>query len=89
MVDNMKVKNKILENTRYDQLFSVETANRLVLNGIPFRDAYRQVAMSLKDGSYKAEKNIRHIHTGSIGDPANEKIREKMEQALSRILLKD
>lgn len=87
MVDNLKVCSKILHNSRYDELFSVETANRLVLEGIPFRDAYRQVAISLRDGSYKAEKNVRHTHTGSIGNPANKKIREKMDRVLSRILV--
>jgi len=86
MVDNMKVNPALAEDARYNTVFSVETVNRLVINGMPFRDAYRQVASSLRDGSYKPEKNTRHTHTGSTGNPANEKIRDKMDRALSRIL---
>jgi argininosuccinate lyase len=89
MISQMRVNQAIFEDERYDLLFTVESVNRLVLEGVPFRDAYRRVAGSLRDGSYKVQKNIKHTHTGSIGDPANEKIREKMEQALSRILNKD
>jgi len=65
----------------------VESVNRLVLNGIPFRDAYRQVAASLKDGSYKALKDIRHTHTGSIGNPAFDRVDEKMKNALSSFFI--
>ncbi|MDD4919340.1 MAG: argininosuccinate lyase [Bacteroidales bacterium] len=89
MVNNLKVNRTILKESRYDQLFSVETVNNLVLNGMPFRDAYRKVASSLRDGSFKPEKVTHHTHTGSTGNLANEKIRAKMAQALSRILNQD
>jgi len=86
MMSNLQVNGSILQDSRYDQLFSVETVNHLVMNGVPFRDAYLQVASSLSDGTFIPEKDIHHTHTGSTGNLANEKIREKMALALSRIL---
>jgi argininosuccinate lyase len=86
MISQMQVNDKIFAHERYDLLFTVESVNRLVLEGIPFRDAYRQVADSLGNGSYKAQKNIVHTHTGSIGNPAFDQVLQKMEQALTPIL---
>jgi argininosuccinate lyase len=89
MISQMQVNQNIFADERYDLLFTVESVNRLVLEGIPFRDAYRLVAASLRDGSYRAEKEICHTHTGSIGNPAFMQVAQKMEQALSPILSTD
>ncbi|MBN2614134.1 MAG: argininosuccinate lyase [Bacteroidales bacterium] len=67
----------ILEQKMYDPLFSVETANQLVLNGMPFRDAYKKVGKELTDGSFSPQKNIQYTHEGSIGNLCLEEIREK------------
>lgn len=74
---NLKVNKNILDDPKYDHLFSVEEVNKLVLEGVPFREAYRQVAEKIEAGKYKPEKVVRHVHEGSIGNLCNEKIAEK------------
>jgi argininosuccinate lyase len=63
MISQMQVNKNIFADERYDLIFTVESVNRLVLEGIPFRDAYQLVASSLREGSYLANKEISHIHT--------------------------
>jgi argininosuccinate lyase len=87
MISQMQVNKNIFADERYDLIFTVESVNRLVLEGIPFRDAYQLVASSLRDGSYIAKKEICHTHTGSIGNPAFDKVEEKMERALSSFFI--
>lgn len=67
----------ILDQKMYDPLFSVETANQLVLNGMPFRDAYKKVGKELADGSFQPQKDIQYSHEGSIGNLCLQEIREK------------
>ncbi len=86
LIEQIKMNGSLFEDSRYDQLFTVEKVNRLVLEGIPFRDAYRKVASSLQDGSYRADKEICHTHTGSIGNPEFDQVSQKMERALFTIL---
>ena len=77
-----EVNTNILEDGKYDYLFSVERLNQLVMEGIPFRDAYKQVGKEIKEQTYKAVKDISHTHEGSIGNLSLDKIRSKMEKAL-------
>lgn len=70
----------ILSDERYNYLFSVEEVNRLVLQGIPFREAYKQVALQIREGSYKPGQTIHHTHEGSIGNLCNDQISCKMEE---------
>ncbi len=86
MLAHIRVKDGILDDSRYDYIFTVEDVNRLVLQGVPFRDAYRQVGMSVQDKSYKPTREVKHTHLGSIGNPANDRIAEKMVDLLSQIL---
>lgn len=86
MLAHIRVKDGILDDSRYDYIFTVEDVNRLVLQGVPFRDAYRQVGMSVQDKSYKPTREVKHTHLGSIGNPANDRIAEKMGDLLSQIL---
>jgi len=79
MVSEMKPREQILENEKYDLLFSVEEVNRKVMDGKAFRDAYREVAEEIADGSFKPGKGISYSHVGSIGNPSVERIREKMK----------
>ena len=72
----------ILDDARYDCIFSVETVNRLVLEGMPFRDAYKKVGLDIKAGRFVPDKNIRHTHEGSIGNLCNERIAAKMDRVL-------
>lgn len=85
MLAHIKIKDSILDDPRYDYIFTVEDVNRLVLQGVPFRDAYKQVGMSVQDGSYKPTREVHHTHLGSIGNPANSQILAKM-QALLKLM---
>ena len=75
-VENMSVKNNILDDQKYDFIFSVETVNELVLQGIPFREAYKIVGEQIETGNFKPKKQVKHTHEGSIGNLSLEKISE-------------
>jgi argininosuccinate lyase len=83
MLENMKVKQNLLDDAKYDLLFSVERVNELVINGVPFRDAYRQVGAEIGDGSYAPPRDLKHTHEGSIGNLQTAEIRERMQQELA------
>jgi argininosuccinate lyase len=75
-LENMSVKENILEDSKYDFLFSVEEVNKLVLQGIPFREAYKMIGEQIELGTFKPEKEIKHTHEGSIGNLCIDKISE-------------
>lgn len=75
MMDRIEVNNEILNDPIYDYLFSVEEVNRLVLEGMPFRDAYKKVGLAIEAGIFLPEKDINHTHDGSIGNLCNDEIR--------------
>jgi len=83
IIQRMEVNAHILDNSMYDPIFSVEEVNRLSAEGVPFRDAYKQVALQIAQGTYRADKQIRHTHEGSIGNLCNEEIKQLMQQLLS------
>jgi len=74
MLENITVKTDILNDPKYAYLFSVEEVNRLVLNGTPFRDAYKQVGLAIEQGNFNPDKTVNHTHEGSIGNLGNEQI---------------
>ena len=78
MIQNMEVKKNILEDTKYQYLFSVEEVNKLVLTGMPFRDAYKQVGEAIESGKFTYSTEIKHSHEGSIGNLGTAIIAEKM-----------
>lgn len=80
-VAKMQVNTEILNDPKYDYLFSVDTLNQMVLEGLPFREAYRKMGESIASGTYAPNKELDHSHTGSIGNPAFEAIRRKMKGA--------
>lgn len=79
----------LLSRDRYSCLFSVEMVNDLVLQGVPFRDAYREVAARIENGSYKPEKQILHTHMGSMGNLCNRQISERFYRIQHGILNSD
>ncbi|MCE7062406.1 argininosuccinate lyase [Dyadobacter sp. CY343] len=83
MLENMKVKQDLLEDSKYDLLFSVERVNELVINGVPFRDAYRQVGAEIADGTYVAPRDLKHTHEGSIGNLQTAEISARMQKELA------
>ena len=76
----IKVNTEILDDPKYDYLFSVDTLNELVLNGMPFRDAYKKMGMEINQGIFKPKRDIKHSHKGSLGNLCLEEIRKKMEK---------
>ena len=68
MLRNISVNKGILDNPKYDYIFSVETVNRMVQEGKPFRDAYRQVGIDIERGEYAPQRDVKHTHQGSIGN---------------------
>ena len=83
MLDNIRVNEHILDSPLYDHLFTVEEVNRRVLEGTPFRDAYRTVGQEVNAGTFKADRTVRHTHIGSIGNLCNDMIEAKMADAAS------
>ena len=71
------VNDEILEDPKYKLIFSVEAVNELVKEGIPFRDAYQQVAEHIEKGTFEPPMELHHTHEGSIGNLGNEEIRER------------
>ena len=71
MMAQVKVNENILNDPKYDLIFSVEEVNRLTLEGVPFRDAYKQVGLEIEAGNFKPDKNVHHTHEGSIGNLCN------------------
>lgn len=82
MLSHVQVRENILADDKYKFLFSVEEVNKLVLAGVPFRDAYRQVGRDISAGSYEPGRTIQHVHEGSIGNLCLREISAKMEQVL-------
>ncbi|MBO9636658.1 MAG: argininosuccinate lyase [Siphonobacter aquaeclarae] len=83
MLEHLQVKTNLLADAKYDLLFSVERVNELVIQGVPFRDAYKQVGKEIGEGTYTASRELHHTHLGSIGNPATAQIAELMDQQLT------
>jgi argininosuccinate lyase len=82
MLENIKVKENILQEKKYAELFSVERVNELVLQGVPFREAYQQVGKEIAEGTYQAPTMVNHTHEGSIGNLYNDAIRASLQSAM-------
>ena len=80
MLQNMQIKEGIVEAEKYKFLFSVETVNNLVLDGVPFRDAYKIVGKEIDSGNFQPDTKVKHTHEGSLGNLCNEEIQAKMKQ---------
>ena len=82
-ISNIKVNEKIMDDIRYENIYSVEAVNRKVLQGVPFRDAYRQVGESIKIGDFHPDKGLSHTHEGSIGNLCLGEIQDKIKVTLN------
>lgn len=90
MINNMTVRDNILKEDKYKYLFSVEEVNKLVLQGVPFRDAYKQVGLSIEDGTFNHENiELHHTHEGSLGNLCNDKIETAMYKVLAGFHFED
>lgn len=84
MLQHIRVNEHILDDRKYDYLFTVEDVNRLTLAGTPFREAYRQIGMQVQNGTYHPTREVHHTHEGSIGNLCNVEIAEKMKRAMAQ-----
>ena len=80
IVERISVNEHILDDPRYDAMFSVEEVNRLAAAGTPFRDAYKQVGLAIEAGTFRPDKHVRHTHAGSLGNLCNDCTARRMEQ---------
>lgn len=84
IVERIEVNEHILDDPRYDLMFSVEEVNRLAAAGMPFRDAYRKVGLDIEAGRFRPDKAVHHTHAGSIGNLCNDRIAALMDATWER-----
>lgn len=84
MMEQITVNEHVLDDPKYDYIFSVEEVNRLTTEGMPFRDAYRKVGLDIEAGNFTPNKKINHTHEGSIGNLCNKEIAALMESVLAQ-----
>lgn len=81
----VQVNTSILDDTKYDYLFSVDTLNDLVTSGMPFRDAYKKMGAEIEAGTFTPKRDIEHTHEGSLGNLCLEDIKKKMDLAMRQL----
>jgi argininosuccinate lyase len=84
MLENIDVKKDLLNDEKYQYLFTVEEMNKLVLRGMPLRDAYKKIGADVENKSFKTDMEIKHTHEGSIGNLQNDAIKKMMEDIINR-----
>lgn len=84
MLENIDIKKDILNDEKYKYLFTVEEMNKLVLQGIPLRDAYQQIRMDVENDLFKTNMKVSHSHDGSINNLQNGSIKAMMEKVINR-----
>ena len=84
MLKDVKINEHILDDKKYIHIFSVEEVNKRTLNGVPFRDAYKQVGLDIDAGNFNPDTTIHHTHEGSIGNLCNDEIKILMQSILER-----
>lgn len=84
MLSEVKVNTEILKDSRYSLMFSVEEVNRLTLEGVPFRDAYKQVGLAIEHGEFVPPTEVHHTHEGSIGNLYNDAVKALYDKVLSQ-----
>lgn len=82
MIKNLKIKENLLDDSKFDLLFSVENVNKKVIEGMPFRDAYRAIGGEIEAGTYQPIKTLNHTLEGSIGNLCNPEIKEMMNNVI-------
>lgn len=83
MLENIRINENILEDPKYDYLFSVEVVNNEVLKGVPFREAYKNIGMSIENKTFQPIKEVNHTHEGSIGNLQNIEIKNLFEKVVA------
>lgn len=78
-LQDIQVNKNILDDPKYDYLFTVDALNELVAEGIPFRDAYKIIGQKVEQGTFQFPKKTTHTHEGSINNLCLEEIKKKMD----------
>ncbi len=89
MISNIEVKKDILSDEKYKYLYSVEEVNKLVNNGVPFRDAYKKIGTAIESGHFNYDTKINHSHEGSIGNLCTSEIKALMQKVLHSFPFRD
>lgn len=86
MLSEVRIKENILQDEKYQYLFTVEAVNELVNKGIPFREAYKQIGNDVEKGTFQfdAAGKLHHTHEGSMGHLCNDQISEEMNSVLKK-----
>ncbi len=74
MLKHIQIKTDIVQDSKYDYMFSVESVNQEVLNGVPFREAYKNIGLAIENDFFEPNYNLQHSHLGSIGNLGNVQI---------------
>ncbi len=82
MLENIIVNREVIQDEKYQYVFSVEVVNDLVLNGMSFRDAYKHIGMEIEKGNFKPKTEVHHVHEGSIGNLCNDQIEKMMSDVI-------
>lgn len=88
-IENMEVVDHIMDDPKYKLAFSVEEVNRLANEGVPFRDAYKQVGMAIERGEFEFNGELHHTHEGSIGNLCTDRIKAKMDRIMDSFRFAD
>lgn len=89
MLQRVEINAKAIEDERYRYIYSVEDVNKLVLSGVPFREAYQQLGQAIEEGKYEPTKEVQHTHEGSIGNLGNEQIEKKFSEVSARFAFEE
>ena len=81
-LQKISVKENILDDPKYQYVFSVDTLNEWVKQGMPFRDAYKKMGDDIAKQKYIPKKTLDHTHLGSLGNLALQEIDLKMKKAM-------
>jgi len=84
MLQHIRINRDIINDPKYDYLFTVEDVNRLALSGMPYRDAYKTIGMQVQHGEYKPTREVHHTHEGSTGNLCNDRIAAKMHRIIEQ-----
>ena len=80
MLNEIQINKNIMSDPKYDYLFSVEVVNKMVLDGVPFREAYKEIGLLIENGKYEPSKDVQHTHQGSIGNLMNGEIKKAFDE---------
>jgi argininosuccinate lyase len=82
MLDQIRITKDITADPAYNSIFSTEEVNRLVREGMPFRDAYKKVADMIGKEVFSKTSVTEYTHEGSIGNLCNKEIRAIFEDRM-------